>query len=476
MKLNYIGSIVLPNANASVSECGPGSFLRYVGQLTQDVNRIFNGLQFDWGNYAVSPHAPFHRADWSYDAFINQGGGLSRGGIKFFGDQSFAYWIQQFQGESPAGLLDGCFGTAGDINNYLRADYRTTGQSPGSNAGHTAYLNGQIHSTANGGIVCQPPEFLDIPGYGGINPQADCINTLITFIGFVSPIYALIAVDMGVSTFPSSNGHDILGRPLYPVGSSSSQTQYGGFGLLNLTNGNYEMFGDLFEFDTVSQASHDNGDGTASNGDMVSDLTQTFKSPLKNGDIVSICGGMDVDGNFLARDNRGLVNVSYGNPGASLQYALGLFASPQADAIITAQWTYDIYPGGIFPTSVGGYADWVQTSAGFDYSEYTLQNYNGAPAGTPAPYCVVNGVPDSLVLERYQRPGIPLNYPLPFSPMRGVFYYRGMPCYVIHDTIGAGGADTFDVYIPKNLHYAVAFNGMRNFTRPISPSTGDNIS
>jgi hypothetical protein len=473
MDLNYIGSIPGLPANPSLQPISDGTFGRFVNQSQREVIRLFNGLPFSWGNFSypswngwISPYESFNPPGG-----LIQGGGMVRGGMRFFGASDYAYWNTQGVGQIGAGLI----GNFGYIGQQIRAEYRRTAQGPGGSAAHTAYNNGTLYSTAVGRMVT-PPEYPSPTNQGGINPVALCDNTTVTFIGFISTVYALVAIDMKCTTFPTATGHDILGNPLYPVGSFSSQYQQGQYALFNMTNGNYEPIGQMLQMNYQQQLSKNNGDGTASNGDMVYDATQNFLAPTIGGQYVNISAVMDLDGNFRAQDDRGYVSVALGTQTPTLQWALG-FAQAQggADLKINSGWSHDLFPGGAFPMGTGLYADWAQISPGSDYSVYEMQAYNGAPANFTTPYAMVNGTRETLTLKRYARPGVKLNYPLPFNALRGVIYYRGLPGYVIQDTVSAAGNTTYDVYIPTKLRYAVAFNGMRNFTRPISPTLGDKL-
>lgn len=484
MKLNYIGSLNLPNSHG-VTPLGNGAFAQATTtQLQQSIYRLFNGVEFSWGNFTFPPSSGYLTA-YSNLALAEQylpqgiysGGGLAQPGLFFDAKGDYAWFNTQSFGIGPGNLV-GAFGYS-NSNVMIRGDYRTYGQSPGSHASQTTYKTGLFHSTGGGGVVLDPPEFAALPGVGGINPLADCTNVCVHLLGFKSATQAYVAIDAKVTTFPPTIGHDVINDPLFPVGSVSTQAQYGSFAILNLTNGNYELMMPLFQMGLVTQQSHDNGDGTASAGAMLQDLTQSFTAPLLDGAAVFINSVVDTDGNFAAQDDRRFINVTSGIRTQTMQWALNYYGTPQALAETgfgsPSQWYHQIFKSGAYPTGPGLYGVWNKTSAN-DYSEYTLQAENGAPENFTVPYCVVNGVPDGLILERYRRPGIPLNYPMPFNNWLGVIYYRGLPCFIFQDNIGNGGPVTYDVYVPIALQYAVAFNGMRNFTRPISSSTGDNFS
>lgn len=127
---------------------------------------------------------------------------------------------------------------------------------------------------------------------------------------------------------------------------------------------------------------------------------------------------------------------------------------------------------GAYPTCYGGVTFANADNNGLLLVPVPVPNNVSDPSrGTTVPYALENGSQKSLLFKRFPRgPASGYVGDTNFTLIGGI-PMGGKLVYVVRDNQAPAGV--YDLYYPSNPHYGLISKGIRNFARPITPTTGD---
>lgn len=193
----------------------------------------------------------------------------------------------------------------------------------------------------------------------------------------------------------------------------------------------------------------------------------------------------DYDGNFIYQAPNAMPTPTVvGNASADLMHFWSLFtqesklnsAGHYTYGPYTNDWSHFTFAGMNLPSFQSGHC--VMSADNSSITFKSLGNINTemlrtgqasatviSTAASPTPYATKGGEPLAVKINRFSGNA-------PFSPtppaLIGFMRFGGVPAYILQDD-----PNRYDIYISESLRYGVAYNGLRNFTRPISPTQGE---